>query len=103
MGHGDESNHTALPIHSFGSSQGLRLELVESIAFLGRIDSENHALSTVRDGDFLSAVKPQGIVGWDFEFDDLVHRMIGVDWFETRVKAIGMTMLIGQLRAWVVE
>jgi len=52
-----------ITIRSFGSSQGLRLELVESIASLGRVDSENHALSAVREGDFLSAVKPEGILG----------------------------------------
>ncbi len=85
-------------IRLFGSSQGLLLELVESIAFLGRVDSKNHALSTVRDGDFLSAVKPEGLLGWDFESDKLVLGMFGVDWLETRVKA-GMT----KLGAWVVE
>jgi len=65
-----------------------------------RVDGEHHAFAAVTR---LSAVEPEWFPRWDSEFDDLLHRMIGVDWFETRIKAIEMTMPIGQLHAWLVE
>lgn len=46
------------------SGDGLLFEVVKGmIAELGCVDSENHALGTVRDGDFLAAIEPERSLG----------------------------------------
>jgi len=46
------------------SGDGPHLEIFKCmIAVLGRIDSENHALGTMRRRDFLTAIEPERVRG----------------------------------------
>lgn len=50
------------------TSDGPLLEFFKCIiARLRRVDSENHALTTMRGRDFLSAIKPEGLRGFGNE------------------------------------
>ena len=54
--------HSLIPVDLLASGQGLVLEFIEGIAFLRRVDSENHTLGAMRERNFLSAIKPEGIL-----------------------------------------
>jgi len=80
--------------------ESLRPEGVERMHLVLGVDGEHHAFAAVTG---LSAVEPERFLGPDFDPYDPLFRMFRVDGLETRVKAVGSAVSIGQLGAWVVK
>jgi len=80
--------------------ESLLPERFECMARLLWVDREDHAFIAVAG---LSAVKPKWFLRPEFDLYDPLRRIVRVHWLETRVKAIGPSVSIGQFGAWGVK
>jgi len=83
-----------------GCSESIIPEGFERISRIWWVDREHHAFTAVTR---LSAVEPEWFLRPDFGQYYPRLRILGVYWLETRIKANGLAVLIGQLGARVVK